>query len=403
MNPKKTILLCLAMLLLAVGALFLIFNTEPTAQRETETRATAMLVETLKVERGTFRPEFHATGTVSAAKDIVLSPRVRGEVIERAAAFTPGSAVGAGTVLLRLDPADYENALRQRKSELRQARTDLKLEQGRQNVAREDYDLLAEPVEGLRRALVLREPQLAAAEVRVDAAEAAVAQAELDLARTTIRAPFDALILSREVNLGSQVAPGEPIARLVGTDEYWVTAAVPLSKIRWIRFPEADGGDAAAARVRNPSAWPPGVFRNGTVFRLIGALDGQTRLARILIRVPDPLARATTEAGAPQLIIGAFHDVHIEGAPIESVVRLERDYLRRDDTVWVKEADRLRIRDVEILLRDARYAYIRSGLEDGASVVTTHLATVVDGARLRLAGGEDAGNTPTPLPQGADE
>jgi hypothetical protein len=67
-------------------------------------------------------------------------------------------------------------------------------------------------------------------------------------------------------------------------------------------------------------------------------------------------------------------------------VRLDRQYLRQNDTVWVKSEGQLDIRQAEVVYRDAEYAYIRSGLEAGDEVVTTSLATVSQGLALRLEG-----------------
>jgi hypothetical protein len=53
---------------------------------------------------------------------------------------------------------------------------------------------------------------------------------------------------------------------------------------------------------------------------------------------------------------------------------------------------------VSIVFRDAQYAYIESGLKDGARVVTTNLSTVSDGAPLRLEGSESE-SLPTPAQQ----
>ena len=69
---------------------------------------------------------------------------------------------------------------------------------------------------------------------------------------------------------------------------------------------------------------------------------------------------------------------------MDSVVRLNRDRLREDETVWVMQKDSLDIRKVEVVLKDAEYAYIRSGLNAGDQVVQTNLSTVVEGAALRL-------------------
>ena len=384
MNRKKTLLISLLILVVAVAATLLIFSTEPKATSEGATRQTAMLVEVTSVERGDYQPSVVATGVVTPAQEVMISPRVSGEVVHRSEAFTPGGFVRKGQSLLKIDPADYKNRLQMQKSEWLQAKADLEMEMGRQHVARQDYQLVEDELSGENEALVLRAPQLNAAKSRVEAAEAAVKQAELDLERTTIRSPFDALILSRNVTLGSHVAPGENLGRIVGTDVYWVEATVPLEKLRWLSFPEGAQEKGSPVKVQSRTAWEPEEFRHGTLYKLVGALEDQTRLARVLIEVNDPLARLPESAGLPPLIIGAFLKTEIQGKKLEDVVRLSRDYLRQHETVWLMEDGKLRIRDVEIVFRDEHYAYITNGLEKDDRVVVTNLSTVVDGAALRV-------------------
>jgi len=387
MTWKTTLLICLALLLGAGGVTALIFATEPTAERTGATRETAMLVDVTTVNRDTVRPTIEAMGTVRPAQDIVLSPRVSGEIIRRSDAFAPGGYVEEGETLLQIDPSDYETALQQRESELRQAVADLNLEMGRQDVAQQDYQLLEDSLSEEDRALVLREPQLNTARSAVESARAAVEQAELNLERTSIEAPFDAHILSRNVNVGSQVGPGDALGRLVGLDTYWVEATVPVSTLRHLRLPE-DGDRGSSVRIQNPSAWGEDAAREGRMFRIIGSLEGDTRMARVLVSVPDPHAYQSENADGPRLMIGSYVEAHMQGAPLEDVIRLNRDYLRSDDTVWEMEDGQLRIRDVSVAFRDAEYAYIDDGLADRAQVVTTNLSTVTEGAPLRLEGSE---------------
>jgi RND family efflux transporter MFP subunit len=386
LNWKTTLLVCVAILLAAAVAITVIYSTEPAAERSSARKQTAMLVEVAAVEYGSFRPTITAMGAVRPEREIMLSPRVGGEIVALSASFTPGGFVEQGEVLLQIDPADYETALLQRRSELRQASADLDLELGRQELARQDYEDLKGTISSEYETLVLREPQLNTARARVEAAQAAVRRAELDLERTRIRAPFAAHILSREANVGSQVSPGESLGRLVGIESYWVEAAVPVAQLRWIEFPTESGSPGAVARVRNRAAWPKNVFREARVHQLIGALEQQTRLARVLVTVADPLAHEPGSAGQPPLMVGSYVEVRIEGKPIENVIRMNRDFLRQNDTVWVNEAGVLRIRQAEVVFSDERFVYIGSGLEKSDLVVTTNLSSVFDGAELRLEG-----------------
>ncbi len=370
---------CVAVLAASVTAIVVINRTEPTAQSIKATRKSAALVETVTVERGTYSPRLVVLGTVEPSRDIMLGPRVSGQVVELAPGFVPGGMVSEGDLLFRIDPADFENALSISESELEQAKASLEIEEGRQSLARRELELLGGTIDSTNRALVLRAPQFASIQAEVSAGEAAVERAQLDLDRTRVEAPFDAQVLTREVNVGSQVGPGDEVARLVGVDEYWVMASVPVRSLRWVRFPDSES-EGSTVTLRNSDVWGPGAERSGRVSRMIGTVDEQSRLARVLVTVPDPLARDTD---GPPLILGTLIETEIEGKPIPDVVRLRREYVRDDDTIWVMKDGKLEIRDATVLYRDAEHAYVREGLNHGDEVVTTTLATVAEGVALR--------------------
>ena len=395
MDTKKILLICGGILLAAALVILLIYSTEPTAKQEGATKKSAMLVEVVAAEAGDFKPLISATGSVQPVEDVMLSPVVGGPVVRRSPAFIPGGFVEEGELLLQINPADFRNTLELRRSEHMQAQTDLAMEMGRQQVAKQDLALVGgDSLSPEEQELVLRRPQLAAVRARVEATKAAVEQAELNLARTSIRAPFDAHILTQNVTTGSQVAQGDDLGRLVGTDYYWVELTVPVTQLQWLRFPDAQNPKGSTVRIMNRSAWKDGTYREGELFGQVGALDDQTRLARVLVRVADPLAHRPENAQLPKLMIGSFVDAEIEARPIEDVVRIGRDYVRTNQTVWVMKDGQLNIRDVQVVLSDAGHAYITEGLEGGEKVVTTSLSTVAEGIGLRTesetAGGESA-------------
>lgn len=363
----------------AAAAIYYINTTEPVATQVKSVRKSAALVETTTAERGDYSPQIQVLGTVQAASEVLLSPRVSGQVSSLSQKFVPGGTVNAGDVLVQIDPTDFKNTLSIRKSELEQVEASLQIEEGRQLLAQQELELLQDTIKDLNRSLVLREPQIASIRAEVNAAKAEVQRAQIDLERTEVKAPFDAQILNRSVNVGSQVSPGDELARLVGLDEYWVMASVPLRSLRWVEFPEIDG-QGSEVILRDSDTWLPGTERTAVVSRLIGTLDDQTRLARVLITVADPLGR---ESDVPPLVLDTLIETLIVGRPLEDVVRIEREYVRDKDTVWVMKDSKLEIRSVEIVFRDAQYAYISSGLENDDEVVTTNLATVASGIPLR--------------------
>lgn len=391
----------MAILLAGIAITTLIFYTEPEAETEGANIETAMLVDVIPVKVDSYEPTIAATGTVQAVEDITLSPLVPGQIIHRDPAFTPGGFVKKNQPLLQIDPSDYKNTLALRKSELLQSQTTLDTEMGRQQIAEQDLKLITtdslfkdSPLSAEERQLILRQPQLDAVNATIVGAKASVDQAQLNLERTTIRAPFDAHILSQNVTTGSQVGPGDDLGRLVGTEYYWVTATIPVSKLQWLRFPENDKERGSMVLIKNSTAWPEGQYREGYLDKQIGALDGQTRLARVLVKVTDPLAKNSDLEDRPKLMIGSFVEVDILANKLDDVVRLSRDHIRSNETVWVMKENKLEIREVDIILTDNEYAYIRKGLNEGDHVVITDLSTVSNGIGLRTQS-EGSENEPT--------
>jgi len=248
-RPRKLVTLVLPLLVIAAGVMvaWAMVQTAPKTGRQPPPR-TARLVEVRPVDFGPQPTVVRAHGVVHPAREVVVYPRVTGEVIEISPALIPGGHFDAGEVLVRIDPVDFELALRQRETELARAQANLALEMGQQSVAEREFELLGETVIGESRSLVLRQPQLAQARASLAAAEAALDLAKLNLERATIRAPFNATLRSRNVNVGVQVSPNTALGTLTGSDEYWIELTVPVHLLPWIQVPR--NGDEEGSAVR---------------------------------------------------------------------------------------------------------------------------------------------------------
>ena len=424
------VLIVLAILGAGAWAAWYWLTHEPKARRKPP-EAQARLVEVTPVRLGRETVEVHAMGEVTPARSVQLAPRVGGEIVEISPEFVPGGRFESGKVIAEVDPQDYALALErqkaeaerlaalaqqaaataaQRETEVTQAKCQLDIEMGQQTVARREYELLGQTVEGRDEALVLRRPQLEAAKASLEAAQAAsrsaqaasrsaqaaskvaetaVRMAELDLSRTRLRAPFNAVVQQRQVNLGSQVAVGAPVATLVGTDAYWVEVSVPVDQLQWIRVPRSTGETGSAVRIYNEAAWGPETHRAGQVLRLESALEEQGRMARLLVSVPDPLGLKDATGKTAPLLIGSYVRVEIEGTALDDVIALDRDHLRDGNCVWVMNGEgELEIRTVEIARRGRDRILIAGGLKAGEKVVTTDLTAPVAGMPLRTETGQ---------------
>jgi RND family efflux transporter MFP subunit len=366
-----------------------LLETRPKASRNRAVRE-ARLVEVAPVRLESRPATVEAMGTVGPAREVLLRPRVAGEVIELAPELIPGGRFKRGDLLLRLDPRDYELTVQQRVTELAEAEAGLVIERGSQDVARREYELLGETVDDAERRLILREPQLQTAQAQVERAKAALAEARLALERTTVRAPFDAIVSARNVEIGTQVDPSTTLATLVGTDAYWVEVSVPVAKLRWLDIPHGNGDLGSAASVADPTAWGRGVTRPGRVIKLLGGVEDEGRMARVLVAVDDPLNLAPPDPAAPLLLLGSFVRVAFAGRALEQVAVLERKLLHEGDHVWLMDAeDRLEIRPVTVAFRGEDEVLISEGLVAGERIVTSALAAPVAGMPLKLQGSED--------------
>ena len=383
----------LAVLAGAGAGVYALMSSDTATERAQERAQPARLVETVTVDRRDRTAVVQAWGEVIPANAVEVAPRVGGEIVATADALEPGGRVDQGQVLARIDDSDYQVALRQARTELAKARAALRIEQGNQKVAETEAELLNQELSAQERDLVLRQPQLQQARADVEAAQAAVEDAQLDLRRTEIRAPFDAVVQSVSADVGSQVSAGATIARLIDTNRYFVELAVPAAKLRWIAARQQDAGPGSKVELANPSVWGEGRTRTGEVVRVRPDLSEQGRMARILVEVTDPLDRE------PPMLVGSYLRGRIQGDRLDQVVALDRAYLREDDSVWVMTAgDRLEIRAVEIAYRGPERVYVSVGLRTGERVVTSEIATPTNGMKLRTRGddarpdGDDTGS-----------
>lgn len=341
-------------------------------------------VETTRVDFAPHPTRIHAMGVVKASRTTDLKPQVSGQVITISDNLLPGGRFAQGDTLLQLDPSDYLLVLKQQESAEVQAKNNLLLEEGQQLVVQREYNLLGEAVTEKEKHLMLRQPQLSTLLTEMEIVRAKKELAELNLARTSIKAPYNGFVQTREVNLGTWVSTSAVLATLVGSDSYWVEVSVPEEQLRWIKLPSSGNEKGSAVKIYNPTVWGKETFREGSVIQLLPALEAQGRMARILIEIDDPMALDQDNAGKPGLLIESFVRVEIEGKDIPHAVELPRDYLRNGNQLWVFDKKGcLAIREVSVGFKNRDSVLVVSGIEKGEEVVVTDIPVPVNGLRLR--------------------
>ncbi|MEZ7844037.1 MAG: efflux RND transporter periplasmic adaptor subunit [Opitutales bacterium] len=319
-------------------------------------------------------------GLVVAAREVKLKAQVSGQVVEIAADFLEGQHVAAGTVLAQIEADDYELQLAQAQSTLELREAELELEMGFQRVAGREWQLLGESSDVLAESssLALREPQLKQAQAMQRSAQSAVDRARLDLSRTEIAVPFNAQVLEKSVEVGSLAGIGGDVAHVVSTDSFYVRVSIPVNRVPVLEIP---GGEAL---VSISGAEPP---MTGRIISLLGDLDPNGRMARVLVEVRDPLGLEAQNAGRAKLLLGAYVTVDLVGHPMPNTFLIPRETLRNDDHVWLRRPDAtLEIRSVSVLWKNRDTVVIGEGLAAGEQLITSSLSFAADGMAVTVAG-----------------
>lgn len=375
-----TVQLLLALAVLGAGyvAYQAIVDSAPKAKRKAPERV-ARLVDVVTVGEAKTGPMIEAWGEVVAAQTLVVRPEISGTLAWVHPDVTPGGRLSGGQIVARFDDDDLKLALSQAENAIAQIDARILLEKGQAEIGQRELKRLSRNLTDEQRALILREPQMAALDAERAAAVAVLEQARNALKRATVRSPFDALVLTEQVATGSMLSMGTEAATLVASDRFHVTLAVPARALRWMRF---DG--TQTVDFTQPGIWADGAKRTGKVLRLNSALTSTGRMAEVIVEIPDPLATKMANAGAPVVLLGSFVRGTITVDALPGAISLDRAHLRDGDTVWVMSADgALEIRDVQVEWRGPDYVLVSGGLSSGDKVVTTTLSTVSKGMALR--------------------
>ena len=377
------------LILLAAGlGAFAIFISKPAP----ETRAPEFkppLVRVHKVELQDVQLTVRSQGTVAPRTESQLVPEVWGRVLRVSPAFVVGGFFEEGDSLLEIDPHDYRQALVQARSQVAQARLRLAQQDAEAEVARREWVELGS---GEATPLTLRQPQVEDARAALQAAEAGVEQAQRDLDRTVVKAPYAGRVRDKSVDVGQYVNRGTAVATLYSVDAAEVRLPLPDSELAYLDLPLNYRGEDAARR--GPEVMLYAEF-GGTVHRWVGRvvrteaeIDPRSRMVHVVAQVDDPYGR---DGNRPPLAVGMFVEAELRGHIARDVAVLPRQALHPGDVVWtVDEEDRLHFRDVNVFRAQGDRVLISSGLEPGERVCLSSLEAATDGMRVRVASEEGA-------------
>ncbi|MCP4036439.1 MAG: efflux RND transporter periplasmic adaptor subunit, partial [bacterium] len=217
--------------------------------------------------------------------------------------------------------------------------------------------------------------------------QARLVQAERDMDRTQLIAPYSGRVRSEEVDIGQFVSRGDRLAKIYAVDFAEVRLPIPDVELQYLDLPLHFQAEDDGPTVRL-SARFAGERRQwqGRVVRTEGEIDPKSRMIHIVARVDDPYRIfADEQARGTPLAVGLFVEAEILGRTVEDVMLVPRHAFRGDDRVLVVSPDhRLHLRAVEVLRWEGDDAVVASGLRDGELVCVSPIQAVVDRMKVRV-------------------
>ena len=351
---------------------------EPEEQAAIDTRPTVS-VEALSAQD--YQVVITAWGEVQPLESTNLTAQVAGEVISWHPNFVPGGMIRRGEVLLSIEKDSYEAALYSAQANLSQAQANLIEEEARAEVAKQEAKRLsAEKVTDL----YLRKPQVLTAKANVKSAMAQLKIAQRDLDNCEVVAPYDALVISRNIGVGQFVMQGAQLAQLNNIEHAEIT--LPIAGFDSAFLPENIAGRPAKVVSKGITT----ITRDGFIARDLGTVDAATRMSQLVVRVADPYG---LKSSSEKLKFGSYAEVNFIGTTLENVYRLPQE-LVTNQTVWIVDNDqKLEPRTVAVLRQEGEFFLIRDGLNNNDRLVTTVPEYPQKGMEVKLSGSDNAGQS----------
>ena len=383
---QRVIKIILPIVILALGIIsmrVLILNRQ-VPQRQARVNPGA-LVKVITAERQDRQLKIFGTGTVQPEQEVTITLQVNGVINKVASGFTAGAFFRKGELLFAVESIDYELAVERAKTSLIRAENAITIIESKAAVARQEWERLKLEDQKEPNPLIVYGPQYEDAKANRDAAVATLKQAELDLQRTRITAPFNCLVRSEEVGEGKYVRAGNNVAMVASVDAVEIVVPVPLDDLQWISIPKRDSINKASQATVSLKVGDSEYKWQGEVVRSLGEVDPRSRMARLVVKVDDPYGLLERDHESKMnLELGMFVEVLFAGEILTGVIEIPRTALREDSSIWVMDNDqKLRIKHVQIARLEKQSALISEGLQDGDMVILTALPGGVDGMKLR--------------------
>jgi len=400
MNISRKVLVPLIIVAFgAIGLTLLSTLKRPAEQKVTIDKTPVVDVYTVEVQP--YQLTIESQGVSEPLSRTQLIANVSGIVLSYNTAFNAGGMVTQGDVLVEIEKLDYLSALKTAEANLARAKAGYAEEQARAKIAADEWARQGRsntaPVLGLRK------PQLAREKANVLSAEAELDSAKRNLERTTIVAPYNAIVGQRNIDIGQLVAVNSSLGEIMATDIAEVRLPISLDDYARLNFDDSQTNTATTETgdITEKTATPEKKVTlsarmgkqthtwSGTIVRDEGVINTNNRLLYLIARVTDPYGLdnspdSVNNTRTAPLRFGSFLQAQIQGPIIENVTKIPKSSLLRDESLFVISSDSELVKTaVSILGEEGQYVYVSSPLSSGDRVLNTPLLQAIPGMKVK--------------------
>ena len=355
---------------------FVISSTDPKPNKGIEIpKPTAVFYDNPQKKDVTLRVT--TNGEVRSVTEINVIPQVSGRIIQVADEFIDGGNIKKGQPLIWIDDRDYKLATISAESRVAQAKKLLEREIAESELARKDWEELGE---GEASPLTLRIPQLEEARALLNAAEADLEKAKLNLERTIINLPFDGLIKKKNAGIGQYVNAGSILGSAFSTEKVLIPLPLTDTELSYLGLPlgyESKGYFDGPKVVFRSYISRKNIEWLGRITRTSGSIDSQTRLVYAYAEVLNPYDED------PPLAIGTYVDAEIEGNFISNGFILPIAAIKNDNEIYVIDQNsKLKIKKIEIVGTEEDKVIVKGDISELDMVVISTINTGYEGMEL---------------------
>ena len=375
----KRVLMPLGIVFACIGiAAVLISN--PRRATEVPPEIVPISVRVIEVKEESVQLTVESQGKAQPARRVNVSANVAGPIEWVSPSLEAGGYVAEGEPLIRLELNDFQTAVARSQASVAQAEAEA-------TFAASDLKRIKE----LASRRLASEAELQNSErletvsaARLAEARANLNQAELDADRAVLRAPFNSIVASRDVELGQYVNRAQNVALLFDADRIDVRVPLAIKQLGYLDVAPGFRGEFSSDKA--PSVELSGYYGGrlysweGTLLRTEASIDPNSNTVQSIIRIQQPEA----DSDIIPLPVGLFVEARIQGRRLNNIITLPRSVLRNNAQVLVVDAEnKMSFRDVEILRLEEERVLISAGLSPGDLICISPIQAVTDGMTVQ--------------------